>query len=148
MNIQKFGTYLFSLLILFSLVGVSFALTAEDTGIQIEKAICEIVCIVEMVMGAVMLILIVLAAIIYAAGQVLGAETRARANVWATTMFVGAIVGGLIYLVVPIFINTLTSGSFDPADCSCFGGAPSGIPAGGLVPVDTDPPVIPPIPSP
>ncbi|MFA5049780.1 MAG: hypothetical protein WC501_02120, partial [Candidatus Micrarchaeia archaeon] len=58
-------------------------------------------------MGAVMLILIVMAAIIYAAGQVMGAETRARANVWATSMFLGAIIGGLIYLVVPVFIEKI-----------------------------------------
>jgi hypothetical protein len=40
----------------------------------------------------------------------MGAETRARANVWATSMFLGAIIGGLIYLVVPVFIDAMMGG--------------------------------------
>ncbi|MDD5023397.1 MAG: hypothetical protein PHU63_04475, partial [Candidatus ainarchaeum sp.] len=65
------------------------------------------------------LILVVLAAIIYAAGQVLGAETRARANVWATSMFVGAVIGGLIYLVVPVFLGALLGGSAEDITGKC-----------------------------
>ena len=40
--------------------------------------------------------MLLLAAIIYAAGQIMGAETRARASVWATAMVTGGIVGLLI----------------------------------------------------
>lgn len=105
MNIRKFGSYFLSALILLNLVGMCLA--AGETATTIQAAICAIVNIVKMVMGAVMLILVVLAAIIYAAGQVLGAETRARANVWATSMFVGAIIGGLIYLIIPVFLTEL-----------------------------------------
>ncbi|MFA5049779.1 MAG: hypothetical protein WC501_02115 [Candidatus Micrarchaeia archaeon] len=93
--------------------------TANPEATQIKNAICEIVNIVETVMGAVMLILIVMAAIIYAAGQVMGAETRARANVWATSMFLGAIIGGLIYLVVPVFINALGIGGMTDVHTQC-----------------------------
>ncbi len=103
MDYTKIGKYLFGFIVLLNLISVSVGAPEDD----ITDAICEIVNIVKTVMGAVMLILIVMAAIIYAAGQVMGAETRARANVWATSMFLGAIIGGLIYLVVPVFINTL-----------------------------------------
>ena len=90
-------------LVLLNLIGGLSAGPATS----ISFAICEIVKIVKAVMGAAMLVLIVLAAIVYAVGQVMGAETRARANVWATSMFVGAVVGALIYIVVPVFLNAL-----------------------------------------
>ena len=52
-------------------------------------------------------LIIVLAAIVYSIGQITGAETRARASVWATAMIVGALVGFAIYLVVPPVIKAL-----------------------------------------
>ena len=79
----------------------------NPTASNIHNAVCVIVDLVKSSMGAVFLVLIVLAAIVYAAGQVMGAETRARANVWATSMFVGAIIGGLIFLIVPLFLSQL-----------------------------------------
>ena len=57
-----------------------------------------------------MLMLVVIAALVYAVGQVLGAETRARAAVWATAMFIGAIIGALIYILMPVIISQLMTG--------------------------------------
>jgi hypothetical protein len=57
------------------------------------------------------MLLIVLAAAVYAIGQILGAETRARASVWATAMITGAVIGIVIYLIVPALIGTMMSGS-------------------------------------
>ncbi|HIH22329.1 TPA: hypothetical protein HA238_01235 [Candidatus Micrarchaeota archaeon] len=51
--------------------------------------------------------LAVLAAIVYALGQMMGAETRARASVWATSMLVGAIFGALIYVLMPMVLDLL-----------------------------------------
>jgi hypothetical protein len=48
---------------------------------------------------------------VYAIGQVLGAETRARASVWATAMITGAVIGLVIYLVLPGLISWLYKGS-------------------------------------
>jgi len=48
----------------------------------------------------IILTLIILAAVIYAAGQMYGAETRSRANVWATGMLSGAILASVIYVVL------------------------------------------------
>ena len=107
MNIQKIGGYLLSVILIINLVVVMSNATTSNVDTTIRASICEIVKLVKNIMGAVMLILIVMAAIIYAAGQVLGAETRARANVWATSMFVGAIVGGLIYILLPVFLNEM-----------------------------------------
>ena len=47
------------------------------------------------------MLMIVIAGVIYAAGQVMGAETRARANVWATAALTGALIGILIYAIAP-----------------------------------------------
>ena len=47
------------------------------------------------------MLMIVVAGVIYAAGQVMGAETRARANVWATAALTGALIGIMIYAVAP-----------------------------------------------
>jgi len=41
----------------------------------------------------------------------MGAETRARATVWATAMLTGAIIGAILYVIVPWLIHTITTGS-------------------------------------
>jgi len=57
--------------------------------------------------------MVVVAGVIYAAGQIMGAETRARANVWATACLTGALIGVLIYAVAPSVLDTIygTTGS-------------------------------------
>ena len=50
---------------------------------------------------------IVLAGVIYAAGQMMGAETRARANVWATAALTGALIAVLIAVVAPAVLTTI-----------------------------------------
>ena len=46
------------------------------------------------------MLLVILAAIIYASAQAFGAETRARGNVWATSCITGAIIGIIIAIVL------------------------------------------------
>ncbi|HQT45085.1 MAG TPA: hypothetical protein PLO51_03845 [Candidatus Micrarchaeota archaeon] len=53
------------------------------------------------------MMMVVGAGVIYAAGQLMGAETRARANVWATSMLVGAVIGIMIVVVAPPILSTL-----------------------------------------
>ncbi len=50
---------------------------------------------------------IVLAGVIYAAGQMMGAETRARANVWATAALTGALIAILMAVVAPAVLATI-----------------------------------------
>jgi len=54
--------------------------------------------------------MIVFSGIIYAAGQILGAETRARANVWATAALTGALIGILIYAIAPGVLSAIYNG--------------------------------------
>ncbi len=53
------------------------------------------------------MLMIIGAGVTYAIGQFVGAETRARANVWATNMLIGAIIGLVIAVVAPAALNTL-----------------------------------------
>ncbi len=67
------------------------------------------------------MLMIVIAGVIYAAGQVMGAETRARANVWATAALTGALIAVLIYAIAPPVLNTIYgtpgSGNIEAAIC-------------------------------
>jgi len=53
------------------------------------------------------MLMIVLAGVIYAAGQIMGAETRARANVWATACLTGALIAVLIAVIAPAVLQTI-----------------------------------------
>jgi Na+-driven multidrug efflux pump len=66
-----------------------------------------------------MMLMVVSSALVYSVGQVLGAETRARASVWATSMFNGAIIAALIYLLVPFVLRTMLAGSIDTGSIAC-----------------------------
>lgn len=93
-------------LFVLNMVSVSFAASA------ISSALLELCSAAKTFLGGAIMIMILLAGATYALGQVLGAETRARASVWATAMMTGALIGALIYLITPVLINALigTSG--------------------------------------
>jgi len=55
------------------------------------------------------MLMVLLASVIYAAGQMMGAETRARANVWATSCLTGAIVGILIATIAPQVLKVMNN---------------------------------------
>ena len=47
------------------------------------------------------MLMVIVAGVIYASGQIMGAETRARANVWATAALTGALIALLIWAIAP-----------------------------------------------
>ena len=53
------------------------------------------------------MLLVVAAGVIYSAGQFFGAETRARANVWATSCLTGAVIGIIISQVAPQILGII-----------------------------------------
>ena len=57
------------------------------------------------------MLMVILAGVIYASGQMMGAETRARANVWATAALTGALIAILIAVVAPSVIGMIYNGS-------------------------------------
>ncbi|MBI5227680.1 hypothetical protein HY988_03785, partial [Candidatus Micrarchaeota archaeon] len=80
------GRYLASGLMLISLASISGA-----SGLS--SALGSLCTMSQQFLGIAAMLLIVLAGAIYAIGQILGAETRARATVWATAMLTGAVIG-------------------------------------------------------
>ena len=99
--VNKHGKYLLILVLLANLTTVSFA--GDDLG-GITSAMQELCEVAQTFLGIAIAMMILLAGAIYAFGQIMGAETRARATVWATSMLTGAVIGALIFLVVPFVI--------------------------------------------
>ena len=66
------------------------------------------------------MLMVILAGVIYAAGQIMGAETRARANVWATACLTGALMAILIAVVSPSVLGAIYGAGIT---CSGAGGS-------------------------
>ncbi len=63
------------------------------------------------------MLMIILAGVIYATGQMMGAETRARANVWATACLTGALIAILIAVVAPSVLQAIYNPSGTDIAC-------------------------------
>ncbi|MDD5171472.1 MAG: hypothetical protein PHF60_00355 [Candidatus ainarchaeum sp.] len=100
-KINSVGKYLLVAVLALNILSLSFAQSAIGSAL---KELCNAS---QTFLGGAIMIMILLAGATYALGQVLGAETRARATVWATAMMTGALIGALIYLLTPIIIKTL-----------------------------------------
>lgn len=59
------------------------------------------------VLPIVSMLMIIGGGIVYAAGMMMGAETRGRATTWAQAMLIGAIIGILIVVVAPAVLQIL-----------------------------------------
>lgn len=94
------------------LLAVGFA---QESPEGIKSGVCMLADYAKALMGAIVFALIIMAAIVYAAGQVLGAETRARASVWATAMIVGAVIGIIIFVLVPSILEVMLGQSVSGA---------------------------------
>ena len=94
------------------LSAAAFADTTTLQGISnVTAAVSALCCGLTSLLPVAAMLMIVIAGVIYAAGQVMGAETRARANVWATAALTGALIGILIYAVAPGVLGIIYNGS-------------------------------------
>ncbi len=85
-----------------------FAGTSPQSGIgALKNVICDLYKGFKMLLGPAALLMALGAAVIYAAGQILGAEMRARANVWAHAMFLGAVIGLVLANLIPWLLDKL-----------------------------------------
>jgi len=101
-NMRKLGMIAFAVLLLsvFAFADTGPLSTVNSAMLQLCKSVKELLPIAAMLM-------IVIAGVIYAAGQMMGAETRARANVWATAALVGAIIAILIVVIAPPVLSII-----------------------------------------
>ncbi|MCX6768476.1 MAG: hypothetical protein NTY83_01370 [Candidatus Micrarchaeota archaeon] len=98
------GNGFLAIAMLLCLIATGFA---QESPNGIKEGVCLLADYAKSLMGAIVFALIIMAAIIYAAGQVLGAETRARASVWATAMIVGAVIGIIIFVLLPNILGMM-----------------------------------------
>jgi uncharacterized membrane protein YkvI len=108
MKWKQFFTVI-SLLSLFS--SMAFA---EPTS-QLRQALQDLCNGLKTMVPVAAMLMVLLAAVIYATGQMMGAETRARANVWATSCLTGALIGIMISTVAPVVLATINNNT--PIDC-------------------------------
>ncbi|MEM4634044.1 MAG: hypothetical protein QW275_02725 [Candidatus Anstonellaceae archaeon] len=80
---------------------------AFGTGGRVTTAMQQLCSGLKDLLPVASMLMVVVAGVIYAAGQIMGAETRARANVWATAALTGALIGVLIYAVAPSILTTI-----------------------------------------
>jgi len=100
-HLNKIGKYLIISVLLLNLVPAAFA------SASLTAALNSLCAMAKTFLGVAALVLIVLAGAVYAIGQIMGAETRARASVWATAMLTGAIIGAIIYVIAPIIVQLI-----------------------------------------
>ena len=72
------------------------------------------------ILPIVAMLMIIGAGIVYAAGQMLGAETRARASQWGTAMLIGAVIAILIVTVAPPVLQAMYAGQTQIAQGVCW----------------------------
>ena len=109
---------IFVMLLVF--VGLAAAQSAGSAGlIAAIQGLCGMV---KTLLPTVALLMIIAAGVLYAAGQFMGAETRARASVWATAMLTGAVIAILIAVIAPWILNMVWTGGLtigSLADMTC-----------------------------
>ncbi len=101
MDTKKIGVVLLTLALLSPLA------MAAITTQNIVGAMSSLVDFVTSLFASLTVVLVALAAIAYAAGNMLGAETGARAKVWAQNLLIGAIISAIIWLVAKPIIKSL-----------------------------------------
>lgn len=87
------------------LFGLVFATLGE-----LPTAVSSLCAALTSLLPIVGMLMILVAAVVYATGQVMGAETRARGNVWATACIGGALMAFLIVAVAPPVLQALFPG--------------------------------------
>ena len=106
----------FFILAILVVLGMAFATTMMLNSLQ--NAMSQLCLSLKSMLPVVAMLMLVMAGVIYASGQVLGAETRARANVWATACLTGALISILIVVVAQPVLQSILS---DAGTVSCTG---------------------------
>lgn len=111
-----------ALAIFLFLAGFLFA--ADPTG-NVTTSLSELCIGLTSLLPVAAMLMVLVGAVTYAAGQLMGAETRARANVWATAALTGAMMGLLITAVAPPLLQAAYGSAIYCASVDC-GPLPAG----------------------
>ena len=92
----------FAYVILAALVAISVLAATSVTILgTLQDAVSSLCTQAKSLLPVTAMLMLIMGGVIYAAGQLLGAETRARANVWATACLTGALIAILMVVVAP-----------------------------------------------
>ncbi|MFH0927765.1 MAG: TrbC/VirB2 family protein [Candidatus Micrarchaeota archaeon] len=91
-------------------------LHAQGTD-ELKQALEELCCQLQKIVPVTAMLLVIAAGVIYSIGQMFGAETRARANVWATSCLTGAVIGILIAQVAPHVLGIIAGATITCGAC-------------------------------
>ncbi len=97
---RKLGLFL----LLLAAVGAVYATLGN-----LPNAINGLCGALQTLLPVVAMLMVIVAGVIYASGQIMGAETRARANVWATAALTGALIALLIWAVAPGVLGAIVN---------------------------------------
>jgi hypothetical protein len=104
---MKFGKAMLTVLTFAMLAGFAFA----DPTSTLKQALSDLCTGLNTLVPVAAMLMVLLASVIYATGQMMGAETRARANVWATSALTGALIGILISVIAPSVLQVIAGPS-------------------------------------
>jgi uncharacterized protein YacL len=99
-------------------MGVAAA-TVTSVASQLAMQICTIRYLIYGLLPTVALVMFLLAGLVYAAGQAFGAETKAKAQGWAMSLLVGAIIGIVLVVLAPALLSVFVSNTAMQAFNSC-----------------------------
>ncbi|MFH1306759.1 MAG: hypothetical protein ABIH83_03870 [Candidatus Micrarchaeota archaeon] len=101
------------------LTSTSILFSNNSVGAEyLQQALNDLCCDLQGLIPVSAMLLVVAAAVIYSIGQMFGSETRARANVWATSCLTGAVIGIIISQVAP-HVLSIIAGPDVVITCSC-----------------------------
>jgi uncharacterized membrane protein len=108
-DLMKHVGILVALALAISVVGAaaSSTLLGTTSGTGLVGGVYSLCISLKTLLPVAAMLMIIIAGVIYAAGQMMGAETRARANVWATAALTGALIAVLIAVVAPPVLNSV-----------------------------------------
>lgn len=108
MKFLKIFAFIFAFAVFFSIAPLFAQSNGDGGGTEyLEQALNQLCCDLQNLIPVSAMLLIIAAGVIYSIGQMMGAETRARATVWATSCLTGAVIGIIISQVAPCVLGTI-----------------------------------------
>lgn len=112
---MKFSKYLLPVFLALVMFGGLAVAAATSVAVGITSSLCQIRDMLTTIIPTVALIMLLMAGLVYAAGQAFGAEMKAKAQGWAMSLLVGAIIGLLLAVLAPTFLSIFGGPDFKEA---------------------------------
>ncbi|MEM2962870.1 MAG: hypothetical protein QXN01_00005, partial [Candidatus Anstonellales archaeon] len=74
---------------------------------NISNALTDLCSFISNLLPTISMIMVIGAGLVYAGGQLMGAEMRARSSLWSTSLLMGALIGILISVIAPAVLETI-----------------------------------------